>query len=49
MISRIGTLGFPAAMKLWAALTLNRQGWLTRHAGTRVLGQAEIGVSANAR
>jgi hypothetical protein len=36
-------------VKLWAALTLNRQGWLTRHAGARVLGQAEIGVSANAR
>jgi cellulose synthase/poly-beta-1,6-N-acetylglucosamine synthase-like glycosyltransferase len=35
-------------VKLWAALTMNRQGWLTRNAGERVLGQAEIGVIADA-
>ena len=36
-------------VKLWAALTMNRQGWLTRHAGARVLGQAEVEVAADAR
>ncbi|HEV7871866.1 MAG TPA: IPT/TIG domain-containing protein [Modestobacter sp.] len=29
-------------IKFWAALTMNRQGWLTRQAGQRVQGQAEI-------
>jgi hyaluronan synthase len=29
-------------IKLWAALTMNRQGWLTRHEGERVQGQQEI-------
>jgi hyaluronan synthase len=36
-------------VKLWAALTMNEQGWLTRGAGERVLGQAEIEVVADAR
>jgi N-acetylglucosaminyltransferase len=31
-------------LKLWAALTMNSQGWLTRYEGARVQGQAEIGV-----
>jgi hypothetical protein len=29
-------------VKLWAAITLNRQGWLTRQEGQRVQGQEEI-------
>jgi hypothetical protein len=29
-------------IKLWAALTMNKQGWLTRHEGERVQGQQEI-------
>ena len=31
-------------IKTWAALTMNKQGWLTRQEGQRVQGQAEIGV-----
>jgi N-acetylglucosaminyltransferase len=34
-------------IKFWAALTMNRQGWLTRHDGERVQGQAEIEVVAH--
>lgn len=31
-------------VKLWAALTMNRQGWLTRERASRVHGQREIGI-----
>jgi hyaluronan synthase len=31
-------------IKFWAALTMNKQGWLTRQEGQRVQGQAEIGM-----
>ena len=37
-----------APVKLWAAVTMNRQGWLTRTDAERVQGQAEIGVIAGA-
>ena len=33
-------------IKVWAALTMNRQGWLTRTAASRVQGQREITVPA---
>jgi hypothetical protein len=35
-------------IKTWAALTMNKQGWLTRQEGQRVQGQAEIGVVQHA-
>jgi hypothetical protein len=35
-------------IKFWAALTMNKQGWLTRQEGQRVQGQAEIGVVQHA-
>jgi len=35
-------------IKLWAAVTMNKQGWLTRYEGERVQGQAEIGVVEHA-
>jgi hyaluronan synthase len=34
--------GIALPVKTWAALTMNRQGWLTRSAGSRVEGQVEI-------
>jgi hyaluronan synthase len=40
--------GIALPIKLWAALTMNKQGWLTRSEGARVQGQAEIGVVARA-
>ncbi|MCU1405414.1 MAG: hypothetical protein JWQ43_1717 [Glaciihabitans sp.] len=35
-------------IKFWAALTMNKQGWLTRQEGQRVQGQQEIEVVAHA-
>jgi hyaluronan synthase len=35
-------------IKFWAALTMNKQGWLTRQEGQRVQGQAEIGAVQHA-
>jgi hyaluronan synthase len=37
-------VGIALPTKLWAALTMNKQGWLTRQEGERVQGQAEIAV-----
>jgi cellulose synthase/poly-beta-1,6-N-acetylglucosamine synthase-like glycosyltransferase len=42
----IGGIALP--IKLIAAVTMNRQGWLTRHDGDRVHGQREIEVAAGA-
>ncbi|MGY1815106.1 IPT/TIG domain-containing protein [Blastococcus sp. SYSU D00820] len=36
-------------IKFWAALTMNKQGWLTRQEGQRVQGQAEIGLVQHAQ
>jgi hypothetical protein len=36
----VATIALP--IKLWAVLTMNRQGWLTRVDGDRVHGQREI-------
>jgi hyaluronan synthase len=33
-------------VKIWAALTMNKQGWLTRTDAERVQGQSEITVAA---
>jgi hyaluronan synthase len=40
MALTIAVIALP--VKLWAAITLNRQGWLTRQEGQRVQGQQEI-------
>jgi hyaluronan synthase len=40
MALTIAVIALP--VKLWAAITLNRQGWLTRQEGQRVQGQEEI-------
>jgi len=42
----IATIALP--IKFWAALSMNRQGWLTRQDGQRVQGQQEIEVVAHA-
>jgi len=42
----VATIALP--IKLWAALSMNRQGWLTRQDGQRVQGQQEIEVVAHA-
>ena len=38
----VATIALP--IKVWAAITMNRQGWLTRTASGRVQGQSEITV-----
>ena len=38
--------GIALPIKVWAAVTMNRQGWLTRTDSGRVQGQGEVAVSA---
>jgi hypothetical protein len=40
--------GIALPIKVWAAFTMNRHGWLTRTDAERVQGQGEITVSATA-
>ena len=42
----LAVAGIALPIKLWAAITMNKQGWLTRKAGQRVQGQQEIEVPA---
>jgi hyaluronan synthase len=41
--------GIALPIKLWAAVSMNKQGWLTRSEGVRVQGQGEIEVVGSAR
>jgi hyaluronan synthase len=41
--------GIALPIKLWAAVTMNKQGWLTRTDGDRVQGQGEIEVVGSGR